>query len=170
MPPLVQVMPEPDVELPHAPSGRPPFRKIEGSLFLPEPVAIDVQRQADEMDSNTSATFCPLTARTGTLSVSWGGGGVPSPFIFREEDDQSDDGDNGEPEVSTGDQLGDPINPITTTESGEDPESREEESDDVETPPALLTVPICRNMKTPKRSFLRSLWQTPVFGTSRKGR
>ena len=49
---------EPDVELPHAPSGRPPFRKIEGSLFLPEPVATDVQRQAEAMDSRllTSST------------------------------------------------------------------------------------------------------------------
>ena len=56
LPPLVQVMPEPDVELPHAPSGRPPFRKIEGSLFLPEPVAIDVQRQAQEMDARAIST------------------------------------------------------------------------------------------------------------------
>ena len=52
LPPLVQIVPEPDLELPQAPSGRPPFRKIEGSLFLPEAVASDVQRQADAMDEN----------------------------------------------------------------------------------------------------------------------
>ena len=34
LPPLVQVMPEPDVELPSAPSGRPPFRKIAKSPGL----------------------------------------------------------------------------------------------------------------------------------------
>ena len=50
LPPLVQILPEPDVELPQAPSGRPPFRKIEGSLSLPEAVATDVQRQAEAMD------------------------------------------------------------------------------------------------------------------------
>ena len=50
LPPLVQVMPEPDLELPSAPFGRPAFRKIEGSLFLPEPVASDVQRHATELD------------------------------------------------------------------------------------------------------------------------
>ena len=27
LPPLVQILPEPDVELPQAPSGRPPFGK-----------------------------------------------------------------------------------------------------------------------------------------------
>ena len=43
LPPLVQILPEPDLELPQAPSGRPPFRKIEGSLSLPEAVATDVQ-------------------------------------------------------------------------------------------------------------------------------
>ena len=52
LPPLVQIVPEPDLELPQAPSGRPPFRKIEGSLFLPEAVATDVQRQAEAMDEN----------------------------------------------------------------------------------------------------------------------
>ena len=50
LPPLVQIVPEPDAEIPAAPSGRPPFRKIEGSLFLPEPVAQDVQRHAEESD------------------------------------------------------------------------------------------------------------------------
>ena len=50
LPPLVQIVPEPDVELPQAPSGRPPFRKIEGSISLPEAVATDLQRQAEEMD------------------------------------------------------------------------------------------------------------------------
>ena len=59
LPPLVQIMPEPDVELPHAPSGRPPFRKIEGSLFLPEAVAADVQRQAQAMDENISQSPRP---------------------------------------------------------------------------------------------------------------
>ena len=80
----------------------------------------------------------PLTGRTGTFSVSWGGGGVPSPFIFREDGVQSDNGEDGEPEVSieTGDQQGDPIPneyPGTTLESGKEPESKkEEESDDKE--------------------------------------
>ena len=59
LPPLVQMMPEPDMEIPAAPSGRPPFRKIEGSLFLPEPVATDVQRQAVEMDNKVVMSTPP---------------------------------------------------------------------------------------------------------------
>ena len=38
------------MELPPAPSGKPPLRKIEGSVRLPEPVAGDVQRHAEEQD------------------------------------------------------------------------------------------------------------------------
>ena len=34
LPHLIHVMPEPDIELPSAPSGRPPFRKIEGISLL----------------------------------------------------------------------------------------------------------------------------------------
>ena len=44
LPPLVQVVPEAGLELPPAPSGQPPKRKIEGSIALPPHVADDVQR------------------------------------------------------------------------------------------------------------------------------
>ena len=91
LPPLVQIIPEPDLELPQAPSGRPPFRKIEGSLFLPEAVASDVQRQAEAMDENLippphsdeeeHSTHSP-EEREHFPSL---GGGVPSPFIRDEE-------------------------------------------------------------------------------------
>ena len=91
LPPLVQIVPEPDLELPKAPSGRPPFRKIEGSLFLPEAVASDVQRQAEAMDATLiqpphsdeeeHLTHSP-EEREHFPSL---GGGVPSPFIRDEE-------------------------------------------------------------------------------------
>ena len=88
-------MPELDVELPQAPSGRPPFRKIEGSLFLPEAVATDVQRQAEEMDAMDAGGITPPLPDEEEHSTHSPeerdhfpslGGGVPSPFIFREED------------------------------------------------------------------------------------
>ena len=96
LPPFVQVMPQPDVELPTAPSGRPPFRKIEGSLFLPEPVATDVQRQADEKDARVISPLhykmrkhnLPTHRKhVNIFRLLGGGGGVPSPFIFREDED-----------------------------------------------------------------------------------
>ena len=91
LPPLVQILPEPDVELPQAPSGRPPFRKIEGSLSLPEAVATDVQRQAEEMHARLNDPHISDEAEQSTHSPEerehfpshWGG--VPSPFIFRED-------------------------------------------------------------------------------------
>ena len=78
--------------------GRPPFRKIEGSLFLPEAVAADVQRQAAAMDERIiqpphtdeeeQFTHSP-EARDHSPSL--GGGGVPSPFIFRAEEGEPDE-------------------------------------------------------------------------------
>ena len=50
LPPLVQIVPDAEMELPPAPSGQPPKRKIEGSIALPEPMAEDVQRNAEEQD------------------------------------------------------------------------------------------------------------------------
>ena len=50
LPPLVQVTPDAEMDLPPAPSGPPLKRKIEGSLSLPEPMAEDVQRYAEEQD------------------------------------------------------------------------------------------------------------------------
>ena len=50
LPPLVQIVPEAGIELPPAPSGQPPKRKIEGSIALPQPVAEEVQRYAEEQD------------------------------------------------------------------------------------------------------------------------
>ena len=40
LPPLVQIMPEPDVELPHAPSGRPPFGKLKDLYFYLKPLQL----------------------------------------------------------------------------------------------------------------------------------
>ena len=68
-------MPEPDVELPTAPSGRPPFRKIEGSLFLPEPVAKDVQMSPlSPPDEVAQSTHSPEEDEH--LPSLGGGGGV----------------------------------------------------------------------------------------------
>ena len=85
LPPLVQLMPEPDLELPQAPSGRPPFRKIEGSLFLPEAVATDVQRQAEAMDarlitppSQMRKNILPTHRKNGNIFRLLGGGGSVS--------------------------------------------------------------------------------------------
>ena len=50
LPPLVQIVPEAGIELPPAPSGQPPKRKIEGSIALPQPLAEVVQRHAEEQD------------------------------------------------------------------------------------------------------------------------
>ena len=50
LPPLIQMDSKADVELPPAPSGKPPLRKKEGSMRLPEPVAGDVPRHAEEQD------------------------------------------------------------------------------------------------------------------------
>ena len=99
LPPLVQIVPEPDLELPHAPSGRPPFRKIEGSLFLPEAVASDVQRQAEAMDENLVQTPHSNEEEHSTHSPEERehfpslGGGVPSPFIRDEEAGSIEDAD-----------------------------------------------------------------------------
>ena len=84
-------------------------------------------------------TFYPLTGKTGTFSVSWGGG-VPSPFIFRDE--EAEDNEDEQPETS-GDQEGDsiPLDPGPGDQEGdsipldpgpgENPGSeQEEESDD----------------------------------------
>ena len=45
-------MPEAGVELPPAPSGQPTKRKIEGSIALPQPLAEEVQRYAEEQDKH----------------------------------------------------------------------------------------------------------------------
>ena len=50
LPPLIQIIPEAGIELPPAPSGQPPKRKIEGSIALPQPLAEEVQRHAKEQD------------------------------------------------------------------------------------------------------------------------
>ena len=94
-------MPEPDVELPHAPSGRPPFRKIQGSLILPEAGATDVQRQAEAMDARVITPPLPDEEEHSTHSPEERehfpslGGGVPSPFIFREE--EAEDNEDEQP-------------------------------------------------------------------------
>ena len=103
LPPLVQIVPEPDMELPQAPSGRPPFRKIQGSLFLPEAVATDVQRQAEAMDENLIQPPHSDEEEHSTHSTEERehfpslGGGVPSPFN-RDEEDASTDVDKDEDE------------------------------------------------------------------------
>ena len=129
LPPLIQVMPELDVELPHAPSGRPPFRKIEGSLFLPEPVAVDVQRQAEgngckgnrpsninEMRKNILPTH---RKNRNIFRLLGGGGGVPSPFIFRDVEQSDNEQTKGEPVVPVGDQ-GDPTESTGQEESNDE--------------------------------------------------
>ena len=50
LPPVIQIIPEAGIELPPAPSGQPPKRKIEGSIALPPPLAEEVQRHAEEQD------------------------------------------------------------------------------------------------------------------------
>ena len=89
---MVQILPEPDVELPQAPSGRPPFRKIEGSLSLPEAFATDVQRQAEEMDerlrvliSQMRQNSLPTHRKNGNIFRLLGGGGfrLPASFVMR---------------------------------------------------------------------------------------
>ena len=50
LPPLIQIIPEAGIELPPAPSGQPPKRKIEGSIALPQPLAEEVRRHAEEQD------------------------------------------------------------------------------------------------------------------------
>ena len=50
LPSLIQIIPEAGVELPPAPSGQPPKRKIEGSIALPQPLADEVHRHAEEQD------------------------------------------------------------------------------------------------------------------------
>ena len=95
LPPLVQVLPEPDIEIPSAPSGRPPFRKIEGSLFLPEPIATDVQRHAVEMDARIqpprpSRDEEELSDQSQEMDEQFpflGGEGVPSPLIRAEAEE-----------------------------------------------------------------------------------
>ena len=52
LPSLVQIVPEAGIELPPAPSGQPPKRKIEGSIALPQPLAEEVQRYAEEQDKS----------------------------------------------------------------------------------------------------------------------
>ena len=52
LPPLIQIVPEAGIELPHAPSGQPSKRKIEGSIALPQPLAEEVQRHAEEQDKS----------------------------------------------------------------------------------------------------------------------
>ena len=47
LPPLIQIA---GIELPPAPSGQPPKRKIEGTIALPQPLAEEVQRHAEEQD------------------------------------------------------------------------------------------------------------------------
>ena len=142
LPPLVQLIPEPDVELPQAPSGRPPFRKIEGSLFLPEAVATDVQRQAEAMDARLTTPPISDEEEQSTHSPEERehfpslGGGVPSPFIFR---DFRDDEVNGPPpDVENEDEQRSDHesnrNDHKEVNSPDDPESgqeeHEEESDD----------------------------------------
>ena len=142
-------MPEPDVELPHAPSGRPPFRKIEGSLSLPEAVATDVQRQAEAMDARLIIPPLPDEEEHSTHSPeerepfpSLGGGGVPSPFIFREEEEAADNEeeapesagieDESPEQPETSDRQGDtiPLDPGPGDPPGDLESGQEEESDD----------------------------------------
>ena len=134
LPPLVQILPEPDLELPQAPSGRPPFRKIEGSLFLPEAVATDVQRQADAMDENLLQPPHTDEAAYHTHSPEERehfpslGGGVPSPFIRDEEADSTDVADEDDKEISNSKHPSLPPDPPAP--GPDNPESGEGESDD----------------------------------------
>ena len=145
LPPLVQILPEPDVELPQAPSGRPPFRKIEGSLSLPEAVATDVQRQAEEMDERLRVPHISDEAEQSTHSPEERehfpslGGGVPSPFVFLDEHQESPpddnivtpDDENANAESPPDDENeNDHESPDESHPNPEDPGEHEEESDD----------------------------------------
>ena len=90
LPPLIQIVPEAGVELPPAPSGQPPKRKIEGSIALPQPLADEVQRHAEEQDKflnipdnsdhlDTEGQIHTLEDRTTLLSF---GGGYLLPLVI----------------------------------------------------------------------------------------
>ena len=67
LPPLVQVVPDEEMDLPPAPSGKRLKRKIEGSIALPEPVAEDVQRY-DSTQMLEDETPFPTLGGEGYLS------------------------------------------------------------------------------------------------------
>ena len=81
---MIRIVPEAGVELPPAPSGQPPKRRIEGSIALPQPLAEEVQRHAEEQDKNLTITDnidstgqrrpSPNAGRSDHFSILWGGG------------------------------------------------------------------------------------------------
>ena len=92
LPPLIQIVPEAGVELPPAPSGQPPKRKIEGSIALPQPLAEEVQRHAEEQDKHLTIgddidqldrEELAQTLEDGNTFPSSGGGGGGGTFFRR---------------------------------------------------------------------------------------
>ena len=94
LPPLIQIVPEAGIELPPAPSGQPPKRKIEGSIALPQPLAEEVQRHAEEQDKfltllddgdqRVQEELAQTLEEENTFPSS--GGGVPSSVVDRSLD------------------------------------------------------------------------------------
>ena len=91
LPPLIQVVPEAGVEVPPAPSGQPPKRKIEGSIALPQPLAEQAQRHAEEQDKHLTISDdidqqdkeeLAQTLEDGNTFPSSGGGGYFLPPLI----------------------------------------------------------------------------------------